>query len=37
MKSIKENITLPNEIQQVFAKLSENIFFDTRVLVAVSG
>ena len=37
MKNIKENITLPNEIQQVFAKLSENIFFDTRVLVAVSG
>lgn len=37
MKSIKENITLPNEIQQVFTKLSENIFFDTRVLVAVSG
>lgn len=37
MKSIKENITLPNEFQQIFAKLSENIFFDTKVLVAVSG
>ena len=37
MKSIKENITLSNEIQQVFTKLSANIFPDTKVLIAVSG
>ena len=37
MKSIKENITLPNEVLQVFNKLSANIFSDTKVLVAVSG
>ncbi len=37
MKSIKENIMLPNEVLQVFTKLSANIFSDTKVLVAVSG
>ena len=37
MKSIKENVTLPNEVLQVFNKLSANIFPDTKVLVAVSG
>ena len=37
MKSIKENITLPNEILQVFTKLSANDFSKTKFLVAVSG
>ena len=37
MKSIKENITLPNEILQVFNKLSANDFSETKFLVAVSG
>ena len=37
MKSIKENITLPNEILQAFNKLSANIFPGTKVMVAVSG
>ena len=37
MKSIKENIVLPNEILQVFTKLSANILANTKVLVAVSG
>lgn len=37
MKNIKENIVLPNEILQVFNKLSKNIFSNTKVLVAVSG
>lgn len=37
MKSIKENITLPKEVLQLFAGLSANVFSDTKVLVAVSG
>jgi len=36
MKSIKDNIVLSDEILKVFQKLSDNIFSDTRVLVAVS-
>lgn len=37
MKNIKENIVLPNEILEVFTKLSSNIFSNTKVLIAVSG
>ncbi len=37
MKTIKENIVLPNEFFQIFDKLSKIVFSNTKILVAVSG
>ena len=37
MKTIKENIVLPNEFFQIFDKLSKIVFSSTKILVAVSG